>query len=58
MAGCECENWEMAISNNEVSGIINIETGEKSWGLECSAEDIKYCPWCASKLTEEAGDGS
>lgn len=56
MAGCECEVWK-AIEYTESAGVkpaLKYNDAEKSWAL--GGYLIDFCPWCGSKLTEEAGD--
>ena len=65
MAGCECEVWRkiMKPRNTEEEEIhrelrrrIYYDILAASWVLfNCF---ILNCPWCGSKLTEEAGDAA
>lgn len=55
MAGCECGNWKAAIR------LIIVGQHDDGYAWSFYSNDkprvtITYCPWCGSKLTEEAGD--
>lgn len=59
MAGCECPKWKRMAKKV----IIFLDAADSLWRIIMINKDfgntwqpIFYCPWCGSKLTEEAGD--
>ena len=51
MAGCECPDFQEAVSENEIS---RSNDGFGDWGWGAGVELFwEFCPWCGSKLEAE-----
>ena len=51
MAGCECSTWEIEFGANRIR-----REDDGRYATESLIFVIDFCPFCGSKLTEEAGD--
>ncbi len=59
MAGCECIYWKRATEKGTIfkgEGLTPTLHSRPRWFIKNGETSIHYCPWCGSKLTEEAGD--